>query len=304
MTALTSASGANLHKASVEQTDLFDDRVTRSLLDQLLDDSRLYRKGGDYQALLDFVVRLRNFAPFNAMLLQIQKPGLSHAASAPDWRDRFDRQIKDGARPLLILRPFGPVALVYDVLDTEGAPLPDGVEAFSAEGGTTSATLEACSKKLAGKGIEWNRVDTGDNFAGSIQLLGRSADPEVPSHYRLSVNLNHNADVQFATLTHELGHLFLGHLGADKYLNIPDRPRLAHRQQELEAESVAYVVCGRNGVENNSKTYLAGYVQEDTTVENLDLYQIMRAGGQVETLLGLAARARFDRPSKQGAGPS
>lgn len=104
---------------------------------------------------------------------------------------------------------------------------------------------------------------------------------------------------------HELGHLFLGHLGSDKYLNIPDRPRLEHRQRELEAESVAYIVCGRNGVENNSKTYLAAYVKENTTVETvetLDLYQVMRASGQVETLLGLAARARFDRPSKQGAG--
>lgn len=49
----------------------------RYLLDKLLSDSRLYRKSKDYKALLDFVARLRNFAPFNAMLLQVQKPGLS-----------------------------------------------------------------------------------------------------------------------------------------------------------------------------------------------------------------------------------
>jgi hypothetical protein len=54
------------------------------------------------------------------MLLQVQKPGLNYAASEYDWRDRFDRTIKEGARPLLILWPFGPVALVYDELDTEG----------------------------------------------------------------------------------------------------------------------------------------------------------------------------------------
>ena len=52
MTALTAAGGASLHEA-VTQTELFDGDVTRSLLDQLLDDSRLYRKGSDYQALLD-----------------------------------------------------------------------------------------------------------------------------------------------------------------------------------------------------------------------------------------------------------
>ena len=56
--------------------DLFDEAATRSLLDQLLVDSRLYRRSNDYQDLLNFVVRLRDFAPFNAMLLQVQKPGL------------------------------------------------------------------------------------------------------------------------------------------------------------------------------------------------------------------------------------
>jgi hypothetical protein len=109
---------------SAEQQELFETEAVRSLLDQLLADSRLYTQSKDYKDLLDFVVRLRNFAPFNAMLLQVQKPGLSYAASAHDWRERFGRSSKEGARPLLILWPFGPVALVYDVMDTEGNPLP------------------------------------------------------------------------------------------------------------------------------------------------------------------------------------
>lgn len=59
---------------------MFETEAARSLLDQLLEDSRLYTQSADYKALLD----LRNFAPFNAMLLQVQKPGLSYAASARD----------------------------------------------------------------------------------------------------------------------------------------------------------------------------------------------------------------------------
>ena len=112
---------------SAPQQNLFETEAARSLLDQLLEDSRLYTQSKDYQELLDFVIRLRNFAPFNAMLLQVQKPGLSYAASARDWRERFGRSPKEGARPLLILWPFGPVALVYDVQDTEGRPLPEDV---------------------------------------------------------------------------------------------------------------------------------------------------------------------------------
>ena len=77
------------------QGDLFEVGATRTLLDALLTDSRLYHRTADYKALLDFVVRLRNFAPFNAMLLQLQKPGLTYAASAADWRIRFERKPKD-----------------------------------------------------------------------------------------------------------------------------------------------------------------------------------------------------------------
>src|SRR5439155_4977291 len=123
----------------VGQQDLFENEAARSLLDQLLADSRLYRHGKDYKALLDFVVRLRNFAPFNAMLLQVQKPGLSYAASARDWYERFGRSPKEGARPLLILWPFGPVALVYDFLDTEGEDLPEDVASFFAHGSIDEA---------------------------------------------------------------------------------------------------------------------------------------------------------------------
>ena len=90
---------------TVEQQSLFGDQeeakadATRSMLDQLLADSRLYSSTQEYKSLLDFVVRLRSFAPFNAMLLQIQKPGLMYAASARDWRERFERRPKEDARP-------------------------------------------------------------------------------------------------------------------------------------------------------------------------------------------------------------
>jgi len=115
---------------SASQPDLFESEAARSVLDQLLADSRLYHTSEGYRELLDFTIKLRNFAPFNGMLLQIQKPGLQYAASAYEWREKFDRQPKRDARPLLILWPFAPVMLVYDELDTEGAALPSDVRSF------------------------------------------------------------------------------------------------------------------------------------------------------------------------------
>jgi len=134
-----------------KQVNLFEEANTRALLDQLLTDSRLYRTGKDYQELLDFAVKLRNVAPFNAMLLQIQKPGLTFAASALDWAERFGRYLKEGARPLLILWPFGPVATVYDVQDTEGAPLPEDVSRFVARGPIDEQSIQRFRKRLAKK---------------------------------------------------------------------------------------------------------------------------------------------------------
>jgi hypothetical protein len=134
-----------------EQQDLFETEGVRSLLDQLLEDSKLYTKSKDFKELLDFVVKLRNFAPFNAMLLQAQKPGLSYAASARDWRERFGCHPKEGARPLIILWPFGPVAFVYDVLDIEGGRLPEDVASFIARGEINEAHLKSFAPLLQKK---------------------------------------------------------------------------------------------------------------------------------------------------------
>lgn len=285
---------------SAKQPDLFESEAARSVLDQLLEESRLYHTSADYRQLLDFTIKLRNFAPFNAMLLQIQKPGLHYAASAYEWREKFNRKPKRDARPLLILWPFGPVMLVYDELDTEGAALPSGVRAFQAIGDIAQEQMKGFLTLMARKNIHFSHFDGGDGAAGSIEVtwraplqMGKLITPEQKTRYLVRLNSNHSPAVQFSTLAHELGHLFLGHLGLDKALKIPERPQLSHGQMELEAESVAYVVCGRNGVACESKTYLANYVTQHTTVGDIDVYQIMRAAGQIETLLKLTAHTSF-----------
>ena len=288
-------------KKNEQQADLTDSDMARSLLDQLLTDSRLYTQSEDYKELLDFVVRLRNFAPFNAMLLQIQKPGLSYAASACDWRVRFGRFPKTGARPLVILWPFGPVAFVYDVLDTEGKDLPEDVAIFPAQGPVTKKRIELFLERMKKKNIQSIKLDAGDRKAGAIRVFSRPKDTKSkqPTVYQIQVNRNHFPAVQFATLAHELGHLFLGHLGPDKILKVPRRPGMDLTQRELEAESVAYLVCARNEVTSKSETYLKDYVAPGTTIDHIDIYQIMRAAGQVETLLELVAHTKYDPPKNR-----
>jgi len=278
---------------------LSEEEGARSLLDQLLTDSYLYTTGKDYQELLDFVTKLPNFAPFNAMLLQIQKPGLRFAASAYDWNRIFRRTIKAKARPLLILWPFGPVALVYDEMDTEGDELPEDVAAFYATGVIDEAKMCSFRSKMTNKNIGWELFDGGDNRAGAITVTHRPTGEKDKSHYRIDLNKNHSVAVQFATLAHELGHLYLGHLGPDKNLSLPVRCcSLNYKQQEIEAESVSYLVCKRNGVTPKSESYLAQFVIENTTISDIDLYPVMRAAGQVETLLGLTSHTKYGNTKK------
>ena len=273
------------------QPELFNKEIGRAFLDQLLSDSRLYRRSKDYKELLTFVVRLRKFAPFNAMLLQVQKPGLSYAASIRDWLERFGRRPKEGARPLLILQPFGPVALVYDVLDTEGRPLPRDVASFPASGSISRQTLRSFEKPLMRKNITLSWVDAGDRRAGYVRIVHRPPDHDDPTQYGIWINRNHEPAIQFTTLAHELGHLYLGHLGPDRKLSIPVRRPLKHDQREIEAESVAYIVCHRNGIQPQSQKYLSNFVDSNTSSNDVDVYQVMRAAGKVETILNLAAKS-------------
>lgn len=253
---------------------------TRALLDQLLDESRLYSASKDYLELLEFIARFRGFAPFNAMLLHIQKPGLTHAASARDWYHRFGRRVKQGSRPLLILWPFGPIALVYDILDTEGRRLPEGAFAFAASGAVTKQQMDGMLERVREKGIVLEERDYGDGAAGLIRREGKN-------RFVLELNRNHEPATRFGTLVHELAHLYLGHLGAAEKPKVPDRGDLTEGQCELEAESISYLICKRQGMTTASHAYLMNYVAAHTTVESLDLHTVLRVAGQIEALLGL-----------------
>ncbi|GAC1470029.1 MAG: hypothetical protein PVSMB11_05870 [Desulfuromonadaceae bacterium] len=89
----------------MEQMNLLsipEDEIAKSLLSNLLDQSRLYHQSKDYKELLDFITRLRNFAPFNAFLLNLQKPGLRFAASQYAFRKRSEGGSTSAAHPLAL----------------------------------------------------------------------------------------------------------------------------------------------------------------------------------------------------------
>lgn len=259
---------------------------TQTLLSQMLHDAQNYKTPEDYKALLDFVVRMRELSPFNAMLLHIQNPDLKVALTLKQWQSKYHRTVKADARPLIILRPFGPVALVYDIADTVGGAVPAHlVEIFPTYGYMEQRVFEQHIKRLKTQHINCVFVELAQSSAGNIQ----NAPPiiingKAMQAYLVNINSQHKTVTQFVTLLHELAHMALGHLGPNKAVGIPQRTNLSLDLREVEAEFVAYVVAKRHQIEPESAQYLNGYVG-DIKPEDIDIYQIMRSISMVEGLL-------------------
>lgn len=263
-----------------------EQRDDQSLIDQLIQQTNLYSTSKSFTDLLAFVARMRGFAPFNAMLLHAQKPGITHAATAADWLARFNRRPKEDARPLIVMQAMGPVGFVFDMQDTEGDDLPSEAFAFPTFGDLSLARWHEMLVAVARAKIEILWVDKGDGAAGSMTRTQVVVKGKARAHWTVRVNQNHSPATQLVTLAHELAHMFLGHLGGDETQSIKARKGLGHDLEEVEAETVAWVVAHRNGLKPRSEAYLDRYKK---AFNGLEVGTILRAANAVETAMGISA---------------
>ncbi len=175
------------HAGHGGQDDVREDDA-RALIDQLISDTNLYATRDAQLELFEFVSRFTEYAPFNAMLMHVQKPGVTYVANTTDWARRFRRRPKQDARPLVILQPFGPVNFVFDVQDTEGEPMPEGVLNFEATGNMPKSWWNHVGERLEKADIDLVQVDQGDSRAGYIQLKENRFAVKQRNVYRLAVN--------------------------------------------------------------------------------------------------------------------
>jgi hypothetical protein len=281
---------------------LWNQAATKRALDELFTLAGRYRSGPDFHALLAFVARFRFYSPFNAMLIHIQKPGAKYAATASRWWRDYGRQIRAGAQPIAILQPRGPVMFVFDVSDTvpvENAPsLPTEVtDPFEVRGGKVGGVLEHTMEVAKRDGVQVVEEKLGSQAAGWVRVAKRTGSVtyeiprrsaaevhQVPLRYELLVNGSHSREARYATLAHELGHLYCGHIGTPNPQWWPDRRGLSKVETEFEAESICYLLCGRLGIDNPSEEYLAGYLAEGSQVPAISLDCLMKAAGLIEQM--------------------
>ena len=293
-------------KTRLSHSIISEQDAAKHALDELFSLTSQYKTSEAYRALLQFVVRFRSYSPFNAMLTHIQMPGAVFVAPPHRWLRDYGRRIKPGARPLIILQPMGPVMFVFDVSDTEptkDAPeLPPEVEKpFEITKGKIGRGLEFVIDNAKRDGIRTTGSNAGSQSAGSIRPLamgvrcsqkflvgtGKKRNPvfiDVPVKYDLVANSKLRREAQYATIVHELAHLYCGHLGTPNEKWWPDRRGLSDEVMEFEAESVTYMVCLRSDIANPSEKYLADYVEDKEHIPPISLECVMKSVGLIESM--------------------
>ena len=268
-------------------------------LDELFLVAQQFSTRAEYKELLEFIARFRMYSPFNAMLVRTQMPGARYVAPPNRWRETYLRNIRPGARPITILQPKGPVLFVFDVSDTEpmsnAPPLPQSVlDPFATLHGHEKGELAKTIANAQRDGVRIHEREFGSQQAGQIQTaagghafqlkvrrLFKEVTVTVPIRYELLLNAKQTPESRYATLVHELGHLYCGHLGTPNPQFWPERRGLSREVEECEAESIAYIVCTRLGIETNSARYVSGYLSEGGKMPPISLDTVMKVAGLI-----------------------
>lgn len=245
------------------------------------------------------------------MLLHMQFPGCQLALTAEEWRRYFKRNVILGARPLIIMRTFGPVSFVFDISDTEGDPVPDSVlHPFKTKGAITKRMMNTLTHNMLREGIRFSEADQAAFSGGFIayggipekvvEIQDRGRKVNIWTIFEIVVNKNNELPVRFATVLHELGHFYCGHCQNKKAKWLPHRERLSNFQVEFEAESVSWLVCERLGIENHAEEYLAHYLEHEAQIPDISIDTVIKAVGKIERLIHSSIIPRKELIIKDG----
>jgi len=271
-------------------------------LDEMFSASERFRSCREYLELLGFIARFPRYSAFNGFLLYIQNPAISYVATAGAWKKRFKRNLKIKARPLVILAPMSPVRFLYDVADTEGDPVPAALLKPEAE-------AESFSKEMYDRTIHNSRLHGirvhevawgGQPDEGAIELSeasrGRYEDLglDPKTDFLILLNADHCLKDRYGALVYELGRIFCGHRGGAENAWWPDRNNLAPLIKKLEAQSVAYLVCRRSGLVEETEKLMSKFREKESRIPALGLNCVLQATNYIERM----GRAAWKTPKK------
>lgn len=292
-----------------EQLDLFPDSGTAALrrpedeeptpadagaLDELFRLDPRWRSSIRVLALFEFISRFPGYSPYNGFLLFLQDPEAALIATARTWLRKFNRRIKAGARPLLILAPMSPVLFLFDLRDTEGLPLsPGALRPGPGRERPPARLFEALVRSCGGRRIAVREESASEGTAeeaGAVRLTPalrkkhQNRDIESGARYLIRLEAAHDIETRCAALVLELAHLFCGHLGADAGDWWSDRRDVSLERMDIEAESAAFLFCRRQGLHRPAERFLAACRNTERELPAFSLAAVLQATAHIESM--------------------
>lgn len=239
-----------------------------------------YLDSETFKNYLDFALQFRQYSYRNKILIQSQNPKASLVAGYRAWQDK-GRQVQRGEKALKIFVPSlaakkdkdgnysrdkeGNVikevkgfylASVYDVRQTEGEPIPKPI--YELEENINNPQkfdwyIKAITK-LSPVPIQF------------AEIKGTAKGFFVPSEKQITIRPGMSESQTIKSMLHEITHSILH----DN--NVPIFGSSEYARQEIEAESVAYMIANSLGIETQEYSfgYLASWTDLGLSLENLE----------------------------------
>ena len=265
-------------------------------IDELFHRSIKYRGSEAFIKFVDFISKMNHYSRFNSLMVYAQNEAVTFFGSRAFWQKRHNREIHPEARAYIILVPRGPVTLAYDIFDTMGDLSPEnflkqglGYNIHEVSGELPPGMSDYALWEAKSWGIKVVEKPLSYFNSGYIKK-------QFARYPELGLKQGFSPKNNFPVLMHELGHLFLGHLGysflqydsgmgqMDKSVLLPDRSTMQYNICELEAETVSYLICKKAGLETRSAEYLAGYIHNEEDLNSFSYETVMKTADKIEKL--------------------
>ena len=246
-----------------------------------------------------------NYSFNNTLLIAMQKPDATLIAGYTSWQRNFDRHVLKGEKgikilapapykatmemekidpqtqkPILdsdgkpvtetveVMRPAFKVVSVFDVSQTDGKELPDIMVGELTGSVEQYEDFWRALKEISPVPVELEKIEGGAH--GYYHLVDK----------RIAIDEGMSEMQTIKTLIHEIAHAKL-HATTPDEKTAPEERKDRHTK-EVEAESVAYTVCQRYGLETSDYSfgYIAGWSSDKETKE---------LKGSLETIRSTAA---------------
>lgn len=275
---------------SSEQTisQLVANKDTKALAEHLKEGMKNYLDSEQFKSFLDTMSKFHNYSLNNIHLLKMQNPNVSRVASFNKWKADFDRTVKKGSKALKIWVPYQvktsiPVhqkeldftpaenemeqkeiivtrfklGNVFDISQTEGKELPKAINEL------TGSVKDYEDLYRAAKAVS---MDNQVPISFEEIKIESANGYYSPDENRIVISKGLKGQEQILkTIFHEMAYADL-HRGSNAQYGDDQ-----YRKQELQAESVAYVVANHFGFDTSSYSfgYLAIWAKDKNGFEDM-----------------------------------